>query len=83
MPVCIICRNRQVAPTEAGVCERCEGVLAADGHQLWPDRPAPEEITEEILTELRERVARLVGGVSFERELSRDEVEALLQGFPR
>ena len=40
------------------------------------------ELAEEILTELRERVARSVGGLPFERELSHDEVDALLQSFP-
>ncbi|MDX2277394.1 MAG: hypothetical protein NW206_18255 [Hyphomonadaceae bacterium] len=39
-------------------------------------------MTEEILATLREHVARLVGGVPFERELSRDEVDALLHSFP-
>ncbi|MBN8607678.1 MAG: hypothetical protein J0L81_12245 [Caulobacterales bacterium] len=82
MNLCIICRNRPGTASGGAVCERCAGMLSAEGHPLWPAKPAPEAMTEEILATLREHVARLVGGVPFERELSRDEVDALLHSFP-
>lgn len=81
--LCVVCRHRPVSVPDLGVCERCSGALAADGHPLTAARPAPAEMSAEILAELRERVARLEGGVPFERELSQDEIEVLLQGFPQ
>lgn len=81
MTPCIVCRNRAAA-SHPGVCPRCAGVLSIDGHMLSPVSLAPEELTEDILCHLRERVARLVGGLPFERELSHEEVDQLLLSFP-
>lgn len=81
MAPCIICRSREAA-AHPGLCARCAGVLSADVHAPAAVSLAPERLTEDILSELRERVARSVGGLPFERELSHDEVDALLQGFP-
>ena len=81
MTLCIICRSREAA-AHPGICARCAGVLSADAHASATVSVAPDKLTEEILTELRERVARSVGGLPFERELSHDEVDALLQSFP-
>ncbi len=81
MTLCIICRSREAAP-HPGLCARCAGVLSADAQSPATVSFAPDRLTEEILTELRERVARSVGGLPFERELSHDEVDALLQSFP-
>lgn len=81
MSVCIVCRSREAAGPSA-VCERCATVLTAEGHPLAPAVLAPDRMTEVILKKLRQHVARHVGGVAFERELSDDEVDALLQSFP-
>lgn len=81
MTLCIICRSQEAAP-HPGLCARCAGVLSAGGQATATVSFAPDRLTEEILTELRERVARSVGGLPFERELSHDEVDALLQSFP-
>ncbi|MBK8545759.1 MAG: hypothetical protein IPL62_20895 [Caulobacteraceae bacterium] len=81
MTLCIICRSQEAAP-HPGLCARCAGVLSADGQATATVSFAPDRLIEEILTELRERVARSVGGLPFERELSHDEVDALLQSFP-
>jgi hypothetical protein len=81
MTPCIICRSRE-ADAHPGLCARCAGVLSADAQAPAAVSFAPDRLTEEILTELRERVARSVGGLPFERELSHDEVDALLQSFP-
>jgi hypothetical protein len=82
MTPCLICRNRPGTVSGGAVCERCAGMLSTDGHSMWPAKPAPEAMTEEILATLREHVARLVGGVPFERELSHEEVDQLLLSFP-
>lgn len=83
MAHCIICAHEATEAEGAQVscCARCSAALTVERRQVIAEA-APAELQNEILDEIRREVARTIHGLPFERQLTTEEVQALLSGVP-